>query len=101
MEAEYEGVRTELTDLEQTLQPSKQSHKGHHLEAGRLIAPPTPEVFLSRSELNLSSVGSRRTANSPHRCFRAEMSIFAQNIDTAASADYTSSYKGFSRANEP
>ena len=43
MGAEYEGVSTELTDLEQTLQPSKQSDKGHHLEAGIELTGPTPE----------------------------------------------------------
>ena len=44
MKAEYEGIRTELSDLEQTLQPSKQSDQGHHLEAGRVFTGPTPEV---------------------------------------------------------
>ena len=37
MKTEDEGIRAELSDLEQTLQPSKQSDKGHHLEAGELL----------------------------------------------------------------
>ena len=43
MKTEYKGIRTELPDLEQTLQPSKQSDKGHHLEAGIELTSPTPE----------------------------------------------------------
>ena len=36
MQTEYEGVCTELSDFEQTLQATKQSDEGHHLEAGRV-----------------------------------------------------------------
>ena len=44
MKTEDEGIRAELSDLEQTLQPSKQSDKGHHLEAGIFFAGLTADI---------------------------------------------------------
>ena len=68
MQTEYEGIRTELSDFEQILQPSKQSDEGHHLEAGIGITGPTSEVSVFLSELNLSAVSASVCPVGPHRC---------------------------------
>ena len=72
MQTEYEGIRTELSDFEQTLQPTKQSDEGHHLEAGRKITGPTSEV--SVSQLNLCPACLVHTDVS-----KDEMSIFEES----------------------
>ena len=93
MKTEYEGIRAELSDLEQTLQPSKQSHKGHHLEAGIISTGPTPEVWQHCVSLSLSELNRDSDVLTVHTDVSGDgMSIFAQHINTTA--NFSSSWNG-------
>ena len=84
MKTEYEGIRTELSDLKQTLQPSKQSDKGHHLEAGIELTDPTPEFWQHSVSVWTEALCGMRDVLTVHTdVSRDGMSIFAQHINTA------------------